>query len=542
MRARCESVGCIMTGPLLSFLGGIGLFLFGMQTMTAALRDLGGSRLREALARFTTSPATGAVTGALGTAVLQSSSAIIVMVIGFVGAGLMAFPQTVGIILGTNIGTTATGWMVALIGFKLKLGSAALPLLFVAALLRLLGHGRWQRAGAALGGFALIFLGIGTMQSATTGLEDWLTPEMLPPDTWPGLLQMIGLGVLITLITQSSSAGVASALVLIDAGAIGFLQAAAMVIGMDIGTTFKGLLASLGGSRAMRRTAVAHVLFNLFSAVLALLLLVTIAEPLLTHVAKGDAQLGLVAFHTTFNLVSALAVLPFAAPFARLVERLVPATGDPLGEPPDRSLLSDARAALDTAQGSLGRITRFLFVSLSAALVPGKSPTRHIAQTAAARAAPVLEALEDFLARIVLPTDQPDPLARYVAALHQADHLRRLAHRMTQTERMRRALEEPALRRPARLLAILLALAAEGRDTGTRLERLYSLLERRTARLRLESLAVRHAGDDDDPFERTDALRWMARAAAHAVRIRHYRAIAGAERPAAGTPPPAMPG
>lgn len=531
-----------MMGSLLTFLGGIGLFLFGMQVMTAALRDLGGSRLREMLARFTTSPATGALAGALGTAVIQSSSAIIVMVIGFVGAGLMTFPQTVGIILGTNIGTTATGWIVTLIGFKLKLGFAALPLLFVAALLRLFGHGRWQRTGAALGGFALIFLGIETMQTATAGIEQWLTPERLPPDTWPGLLQMVGLGMLITLITQSSSAGVASALVLIDAGAIGFLQAAAMVIGMDIGTTFKGLLASLGGSRAMRRTAMAHVLFNIFSAILALLLLDTIAAPLLTHVARGDAQLGLVAFHTTFNLVSALAVLPFAAPFARLVERLVPESVDALGDPPDRGLLADAGAALDAAQGALGRVATLLLRSFATVLAQNSPAAQRRAQESAAQAEPVLEALEDFLARITLPGDQPEPLARYVAALHMADHLRRLAHRMGQAERMARALEEPALRRPARLLAILLALAAEGRDTGARLERLYNLLERRTARLRRESLAVRHAGDDGDPFERTDALRWMARAAAHAVRIRHYRSIAGAERVAPGTPPPALPG
>lgn len=531
-----------MTGPLLTFLGGIGLFLFGMQTMTAALRDLGGSRLREMLARFTTSPATGALTGALGTAAVQSSSAIMVMVIGFVGAGLMAFPQALGVILGANVGTTITGWLVMLIGFKLKLGLAALPLLFLAALLRLFAHGRWQRLGAGLGGFALIFLGIETMQTATSGMEGWLTPEVLPPDTWAGRAQMVGIGILLTLVTQSSSAGVATALVLLGAGAIGFTQAAAMVIGMDIGTTATAVLASLGGSRAMRRTAVAHVLFNLFSGLLAFLLLGILAPALLDHVAGGDVQLGLVAFHSTFNLVSALCVLPFAAPFARLVERLVPESGDALGDPPDRRLLADADAALDAAQGALGRVAALLLRNFAAVLAQDRPTAQRRAREAASQAEPVLEALEDFLARIALPGDQPEPLARYVAALHLADHLRRLAHRMRQAERMARALEEPALRRPARLLAILLALAAEGRDTGVRLERLYSLLERRTARLRRESLALRRAGDDDDPFERTDALRWMARATAHAVRIRHYRSIAGAERAAPGTPPPALPG
>ena len=137
-----------MAGNLYFLIGGIGMFLLGMELMTAALRDTAGSRLRGVLTRFTTTPLRGVMTGAAATAVVQSSSATTVMTVGFVGAGLMTMPQALGILYGANIGTTATGWLVSLLGFKLKLGNLALLLLFPAALADLLARGRWPGPGA----------------------------------------------------------------------------------------------------------------------------------------------------------------------------------------------------------------------------------------------------------------------------------------------------------------------------------------------------------------------------------------------------------
>ncbi|PKP73358.1 MAG: Na/Pi cotransporter family protein, partial [Alphaproteobacteria bacterium HGW-Alphaproteobacteria-6] len=469
-----------MTQAILQILGGIGLFLFGMEMMTGALRDLGGPGLRRALARFTTSPVKGALTGAVVTALTQSSSATMVTVIGFVGAGLMAFPQAVGVILGANVGTTLTGWMVTLLGFKLQLGAVALPLLLPAALLRLIGHGRWQRLGAALAGFALIFVGIEAMQAATAGADARLIPALLPPDSWAGRAVLVALGAAVTLVTQSSSAGVAVALALLGAGAIGFAEAAALVIGMDIGTTGTAVLASLGGSRAMRLTGLAHVFYNLLTGTIAFVLLGFVA-PLVLGLARGDAQLGLVLFHSGFNLVGALAILPLAGPFARLVERLVPASGDPLGDLPDRRLLSDAGAALDAVGAALSRVADVLFAALAAGLRGRRGVAARAALTLRAEA--MLDALEEYLARLVLPSDQPAPLARYVALLHLTDHLHRLAHRLTQGGRMTRLRADPGLRRAGLALAGRLEQGGDAPQEATRLDRLARLIERRMARL-----------------------------------------------------------
>jgi phosphate:Na+ symporter len=315
-----------MTADALMIPGGIGLFLLGMAALSEGLRALAGEGLRGVLARFTSSPTRGALAGAVATAAIQSSSATTLMTVGFVGAGLMSFPQAVGVILGANVGATITGWMVALVGFKLDLGLAGLPLLFLAMLGRRFGRGRVRDAAWALAGFCLIFIGIDALKDGMAAFGDVVTPDRLPSGGWLARLQLVGLGVLLTVITQSSSAGVATALAALGAGAIDFPQAAATVIGMDVGTTFTALMASVGGSAAMRRTALAHMLYNVLTGTAAFLLLGPLSA--LASAATPDAQVALVAFHTSFNALGVLCVLPVAHRFARLVERLAPERGE----------------------------------------------------------------------------------------------------------------------------------------------------------------------------------------------------------------------
>lgn len=151
-----------------------------MMVMTDALKALASGRMRAALGRFTTTPLRGVLTGAIGTALLQSSSAVILTVIGFVGAGLMSFPQALGVIFGANIGTTATGWMVSVLGLKLQLGTVALPLLCLAALGAAVTGGLKRQVGMALAGFSLIFLGLEMMQTATVQVSGLLAGGWLP--------------------------------------------------------------------------------------------------------------------------------------------------------------------------------------------------------------------------------------------------------------------------------------------------------------------------------------------------------------------------
>lgn len=519
-----------MTGGLMQILGGIGMFLFGMKIMTEALREAAGSRLRRLLARFTTTPLAGVMTGTAATAVVQSSSATTVMTIGFVGAGLLSFPQALGVIYGANIGTTITGWIVALLGFKLKLGTVALPALFGASLLALLGQGGWARAGRVAAGLCLLFIGLDMMQAGAAGFGDRLTPQTLPQGGVLGDLKLVLLGLAVTVVMQSSSAAMAVALVLLGSGGISFEQAAAMVIGMNLGTTITAILASLGGSVTMRQTALANLLFNLGTALMAYPLLV-LSGPVLAHAADAAGETtALVLFHTGFNLTGALIFLPFTAVFAHWVERLVPdrtasvAPGG-LDLALDPELLKDEGAAMDAVQTALGRVARHVFSALGRALAP--TPDMRGLATVEEVARPALSRIEDYVTRINLPEGKPAERDRYAALLHQADHLSRLLKRLERRSVVPVLLSDPALARLSRVLGATLRHAADPEVDGLEAERLARLSDRiegRTRQHRRATLLHEHVGliSVAEMFDRTDAMRWLRRVAEHAARIAHY--------------------
>lgn len=514
-------------------IGGIGLFLLGMVLLTDGLKDLAGNALRRLLVRFTSSPARGALTGALTTAIVQSSSITTLTAVGFVGAGLMTFPQGLGIIFGANIGTTITGWMVALVGFKLEFGLAALALLPAGVLMRLLAEGRLRAAGWALTGFCLIFLGIEFMQQGLGHFQDVLTPSFFPPDTLWGRFQLLLLGIAITMLTQSSSAGVATALVALHAGTIELAQAAAMVIGMDIGTTFKTALATIGASTATRRTGWAHVIYNLATGVLAFVLL----GPFLAAAAwwqdgSPDAELTLVAFHTFFNTLGVLLVLPVAGQFARLVERLVPERDGDLTRRLDPRLLSDAPAAVDAAAAAADGIARALVRMLTAMLSPAGRRARP-------RIEPVMGAIaatRNYLDAIRSTPHHPDTHARHQAVIHALDHLSRLARRISEFERIETLQGEHRLRRLGCVLRRLALAWLEGPNdprNEARLDRFRRFLraEREAYRARMVAAVARREIDVETGLARMDAIRWLHRVTYHLCRLVHHLAVAIETRP-----------
>lgn len=513
-----------MTGGILGFLGGIGLFLFGMETMTAALRDLAGERLRRWLLRITRTPLRGVLTGAAITGLVQSSSAVTVMAIGFVGAGLLSFSQSLGILYGANIGTTATGWIVAMVGVKMKLGTLALPVLFLAALTGIFGEGRLARWGRMLAGLSLLFIGLDLMQASMAGMEGLITPDRLPDDGWGGRLALVALGLGLTAIMQSSSAGVALTLVLLGSGAISFAQAAAMVIGMNIGSTLTGVLASLGGGVEMRRTALANLMFNTGTALIAFPLLDMISPLLHATLIGHDDQTALVLFHTAFNLTGTLIFLPLTKPFAALTQRLVPDRPVTLAAALDPALLSDTGTALDAAARTAGAMAEAVGVALGAALAP---PDRRDLRPLAAlpgQLDPARQALERWISQLRIPADRPEAMARMAALMHLIDHLARLSARAREYERIAHLADSPRLARPARAVAAALRKRPRPGQAQRLVERVqgFARQHRRGAMLR------EHAGIIDLPgvFRETDALRWLDRVADHAERIAHYREIA----------------
>ena len=507
-----------MTADLFALLGGIGLFLFGMQSMTDALRQIASSRARSVLAGFARTPLSAALTGAATTAAVQSSTATMVTTVGFVGAGMLTFQQALGIIFGASIGTTITGWMVLFLGFRLPLADAALPLLFGAALLRVLSGGQTARVAMAVAGLCLVFLGIDLMQDGMAAFEDRLTPASFPAPTLAGRLQLLVLGLVITLVTQSSSAGVAATLVLLASGAISFPQAAALVIGMHIGTTFTPLLAAIGGSIAVRRTAVANIVYHAISGFLALGFIDIVGAALGAGGTREQAQLALVVFHTGFNVIGTAVMLPLVRPFAGLIERLIPETARPLSAPLNRQALAEPAAALDalalTARGVVDR----LFGALATAMQPGASQ-RHLPD-ALADCATTLDEMHDFQAQISLPRDSAADLERNESLLHLQDHLQRLLYRAGQSNRMTAALADPKLRRYARYLGAVLDRHGAGVDVQARLERLNRHLAGRENRLRRQ--IMRSGLPPARLFALTDSLRWLRRFAIHAERIGHY--------------------
>ncbi|MFC3614743.1 Na/Pi cotransporter family protein [Lutimaribacter marinistellae] len=513
-----------MTSQILVALGGVGLFLVGMHMLSGGLRGLAGKRLRAWLARFTRTPLSGAVTGATATAVIQSSSATTVTAIGFVSAGLLTFPQALGIVFGANIGTTITGWLVAILGFKLNLGEVVLPLVLVGALLQLLNRGGWAQLGQALAGFSLLFIGIDAMKSGLEAFEGILTPQSFPEDTILGRLQLIGIGILITLVTQSSSAGVATALAALGAGAINFPQAAALVIGMDVGTTFTALLATVGGSTMTRRTGVAHVIYNLMTAAMAFLLLPFTSA--LFAASATDPQIGLVAFHSTFNFIGVVAVIPFTNQFARLIEWLVPSTGPRLTAQLDTAALAVPSIAIKVAADTVETVARSLADYLAGAL--GNSAATHsdtrwsgedfdnaISETRAwLREIPAMN----------LPPEEREELEQIV---HTLDHLRRLQYRCEQHERIRLVRETVELRPYGMdLSALCTTLADDGAThvTADALDRYRKELRqaRRTVRKGFVEQAAQGRIGYEESADRMDALRWLHRSGYHLWRIAYH--------------------
>lgn len=521
-----------MTTEALLVPGGVGLFVLGTIILTEGLRGLSGDSLRRFLARSTVTPLRGVISGAAATALIQSSSATTVMAIGFVGAGLITFPQALGIIFGANIGTTITGWLVAVIGFKLQLGTLVLPLVLVGALLRAFGGGRVGHLGWAIAGFSLLFVGITAMQQGMAPFEGKVTPDDFPADTLWGRVQLVLIGMAITTVTQSSSAGVATALVAMSTGAISFSQAAAMVVGMDVATSFTAALATVGGSTATRQTGYAHVVYNALTGIMAFIML----EPLSWFVAPwaaqeggANAQIALVAFHSFFNTLGVFLALPFTTPFARLMQRLVPERGPRLLRRLDDALLREPGSAVDAAAGTM----RDAFCLITRTMAARLNST-HCTNAQSSSLASIEEALlatRSYMDRVRTdPVNRPIHL-RHVSVMHTLDHLFRLTNRCRQEQRIKTVTSEDEFNRLARPLRSELSELAAKEDLKTSVDRLDRLRRiMREKRRRYRERAVEQAslaeGSAAKTLEKLDAMRWLQRVAYHLWRIvRHLEAL-----------------
>ena len=252
------------------------MFLYGMNLMSGGLQKAAGNRLRNLLSAMTSNPLKGVLTGLGITTVIQSSSATTVMVVGFVNAGLLTLMQAVGVIMGANIGTTVTAWIISVLGFKADISVLAVPLMAVGFVMSMAKKEKYRNISEFIIGFSLLFLGLSLMKNSVPDLRE--TPEVLQFITqWTdygfgSVLIFLLIGTIMTLILQSSSATMALTLIMLSMGWIPFTAAAAMVLGENIGTTITANIAASVGSTNARRAALAHTIFNVFGVIWALVL------------------------------------------------------------------------------------------------------------------------------------------------------------------------------------------------------------------------------------------------------------------------------
>ncbi|MBQ5692755.1 MAG: Na/Pi cotransporter family protein [Alistipes sp.] len=265
-----------MFGQLLTLLGALGMFLYGMNLMSSGLQKAAGNRLRNLLSAMTSSPIKGVLTGLGITSIIQSSSATTVMVVGFVNATLLTINQAIGVIMGANIGTTVTAWLISLLGFKTDISVLAVPLMAIGFVLSIAKREKYRNISEFIIGFSLLFLGLSLMKSSVPDLRE--TPEILSfIQQWTGygfgsVLIFLVFGTVLTLVLQSSSATMALTLIMMSLGWIPFDMAAAMVLGENIGTTITANIAAAVGNPNARRAALAHTAFNVFGVIWALIL------------------------------------------------------------------------------------------------------------------------------------------------------------------------------------------------------------------------------------------------------------------------------
>lgn len=304
-------------------LAGIGIFLFGMHIMEESIRLLSGQALKQFIRKYTDTKLKAIASGSLSTAVLQSSSAVTLMVLAFVGAGIMHMNNAIGVILGSNLGTTLTSWIVASIGFKVKIEVLALPFVGIGGLSLIFFGSSPKRANIAklMVGFGFLFMGLDYMKSSIDDFASSFDLSLLPDY---GSLFYLLIGFLITAIVQSSSAAMAIILTAVFSGVIDFTTATAMVIGTNMGTTITVMLGSMGGSFLKKRVALSHFIFNLFTGIIALLLLHPISYLIQEIInLKNDPVIGIALFHTLFNLTGVVVFSPFIHLLTKAVTRLI---------------------------------------------------------------------------------------------------------------------------------------------------------------------------------------------------------------------------
>src|SRR5262245_46543507 len=503
-------------------LGGIGLFLLGIHHLTEGLKGLAGDSLRRTLQRFVAGRFSAVASGVLLTVVTQSSTATILTVIGFVGAGLVTLSQAIAVNMGATLGTTSTPWMVAILGLRLQIATAALPILGVGAFLWLIARGKTRSLGAVLAGFGLIFTGIDFLQTGMAGIK-W-NLEAWAGTGYGAMWILAGVGIVMTVVMQSSSAAAATTLVALDAGSLTFEQGCAMIVGQSIGTAATTGLAVIGGGLEVRRAALAHIVYSLIAGVLAMLFLRPLtgaAEWVGSRLDDPHGVLALAAFSTIFKLAGIVVFYPWLGPFARFIVRIsgegsASAVGrlEPIVAQAGGAVALEAswRAILEVAHGAVD------------------ASRRRLAREAVTYqpAGQAIQQIEHFLESLSLETTDLGTIGpRLVRLCHALDHLAELDDDLVRVPPTAGDWQPPAgFQAGAQALAGWLEAT---KDPDARpVPAVFEALENSSKQVSAERKSVREQMLEDVALQRTpaataraclDALAWANTSLYHAWRV-----------------------
>ena len=361
---------------ILQLIGSLGLFLFGMSFMSDALLRIAGNRMRSILSTMTSNKFLGITTGFLITSVIQSSSATTLMVVSFSNASLLTLPEAISVIMGANIGTTVTAWLITILGFKVSMSSIALPLVGLGLLMTFTKKEELKYRGEFIIGFALLFIGLQFLKDAMPNINEH--PEILEflsrytDAGFASVLLFLLIGTILTVVIQSSSATMALTLVMTAEGWIPFEMAAAMVLGENIGTTITANIAAFVANYQAKRTARAHLIFNVIGVLWMLIFFypfmrgiswlaqMTGSESPYLYAAAIPVAISL--FHTIFNITNTFLLVWFINPIAKLVERLVPVRVLPEKAIEEPKFLSEKMLKYpETAVASLEKESKYLY-------------------------------------------------------------------------------------------------------------------------------------------------------------------------------------
>jgi phosphate:Na+ symporter len=415
-----EPARAVELADLLLAAGGVGLVLIGMSTMSDGLKELGGTAIRDLVSRAGKRPLRGFAVGAGATAAMQTSSSTVLAAMGFAAAGLVTILEAIPVVAGATVGTTSTTWLVATVGASPSVSAALMPLVLVGALLRMLGTGNLRRVGLFLAGIGVIFLGLFVLKGSLGPVVGHLDLHRVDGTTISGRLWLVGLGLGLAIVMQSSAAPIAIAMTAISDGSLSFLQAAPIVVGASVGTTSTAAIAMVAVGAASRQVGLAWISVAALAGTIA-----TVAMPFFESVAIAVADrrgatttVTLAIFHTMFAAVGAGVAIAIRGPLARGVAAVFPDRRRTLGLDP--ALRAVPSAAIEAARRAIAATAVPMVEAARREIAEGLVPPPELVEDAKESG----RTIDAFVRSIDRDSLSPDDAEQQVACLQALEHLR----------------------------------------------------------------------------------------------------------------------